>query len=322
MSDDLASSRKRAFGKFMQGFKAPFLHCYAPGDGCKNEPIRAHSVQNASILEVLQENGHVYAPRMQLAYREPRLEFGLVGRNLATTFHGLCNEHDTEIFRPIEGEPLDLTNPEHMFLLSYRAVLKETHATAKSAIDTQAGYKAGVDEGIFPDSPCEPGMLAVEHMALAHMTHMHKLRYDQIYQSRDFDQLSHYTVDLKIGPSIAANALLSTERFCEETDSLAYATLNVLPHAGTTKALLSCLWEHEPYLRKTFVKFLKSGDVRESISYLILKRCENFVLRPSVFDGLTEEAKAECKKFFYRNMGPMSYEPKNRKLVDIFQNGT
>lgn len=304
----------------MQGYKTPFVRCYAPGDACEQDPIRAHSVQNASILELLQENGHVYAPKMQLSYQEPRLEFGLIGRNLATTFHGLCNEHDTEIFRPIETSPLDLRSDEHLFLLSYRAVLKETHATAKSAVDTQAGYTAGVKEGIFPDEPCAPGMLAVEHMMLAYMTHMHKVSYDKIYTSKSFDQLSHFTFDLGSGPTIAANALLSTERYSQETDSLAYATLNVLPHSGTTHMVVSCLKPHEKDLRKTFLKFFKSANLRECVSYLVLKRCENFVLRPSVFNGLSDEKKEECQRFFYRNMGPMSYEPRDRSLVNIFEN--
>ena len=256
---------------------------------------------------------------MKLAFDAPRLEFGLIGRNMATTFHGLCNEHDTEIFRPIEASLLDLTNDEHLFLLSYRAALKETHATAKSAVDTQAGYKAGVDEGLFPEEPCAPSMLAVEHMMLAYTTHMHKLRYDRIQQSRSFNNLSHFIFDLESEPVMAACALLSTGRFCDETDSLAYATLNVLPHAGTTQLVASCLKVHEPALRRTFLKFFRSGDIRECASYLVLKRCENFVLRPSAFDSLTDAQKDECQRFYYRNMGPMSYEPRDRKLINVFR---
>ena len=319
MTKGSGDPRKRTFGKVMKNIKTPFLRCYAPGDACKESPIRAHSVQNSTVLDSLQENGHVYAPRMQLNYESPQLTFSLIGRNLATTFHGLCNYHDTSIFRPIETNDLDIENDEHLFLLAYRAVLKETHATAKSAIDTQSGYVAGVDEGIFPDTECAPGMLAVEHMMLAYMTHMHKIRLDRIYVDRSFVSLKHYIFDLKSEPIIAVNALLSTERFSEETDSLAYATINVLPLAGTTRVVISCLKEHDSALRKSFIKFIRSGNLQENVSYLVLKRCENFVLRPSAFDSLCEEQKAECQKFFFRNMGPMSYEPKNRKLVNLFK---
>jgi hypothetical protein len=318
MPKDLSDLRKRTFGKVSQTLKKPFVRCYAPGDACEQDPIRAHSVQNASILELLQERGHVYAPRLQLTLREPRLEFGLIGRNLATTFHGLCNEHDTEIFRPIETAPLDPLNEEHLFLLSYRAVLKETHATAKSAVDTQSGYTAGVKEGLFPDQPCAPGMLAVEHMVLAWATHMHKVRYDKIYQDKSYNSLVHFSFDLKVKPTMAACALLSTGRFCDTTDSLSYATLNVLPIAETTHMVISCLREHESDLRRTFIKFLRSGNLRECVSYLVLKRCENFVIRPSAFEALTAEQREECHRFFSRNIDPMSYEPKDRRLINVF----
>lgn len=319
MTSSSGDPRRRTFGKVMRNFKEPFVRCYAPGDSCKREPIRAHSVQNASILGQLQEDGHVCAPQMKLAFEAPRLEFGLLGRNLATTFHGLCNEHDTEIFRPIETSPLDLANEEHLFLLSYRATLKETHATAKSAVDTQAGYVAGVDEGLFPKEECAPGMLAVEHMALAYMTHMHKLRYDQIHVAKSFADLRHFVFDLESDPTMAVCALLSTGKYCDETDSLAYATFNLFPYQGTTYLVVSCLQPHEAALRRTFLKFLRSGDIRECASYIVLKRCENFVLKPSAFDSLTDEQKDECQRFYYRNMGPMSYEPRDRSLVNVFR---
>lgn len=318
MAVNSSDLRKRTFGKISQNLKKPFVRCYAPGDDCKQEPIRAHSVQNASILDLLQENGHVYAPRLQISFKEPKLEFGLIGRNLATTFHGLCNKHDTDIFRPIETSPLNTTNEEHLFLLSYRAVLKETHATAKSAVDTQSGYMAGVEEGLFPDQECAPGMLAVEHMVLAYMTHMHKLRYDAIYQNKNYGELRHFVIDLEAEPAMAACAMLSTGRFCHQTDSLSYATLNVLPNAGTTYMIVSCLNEHESDLRRTFLNFLRSGNARECASYLVLKRCENFVIRPSAFHALTEEQRSECQRFFSRNIGSMSYEPKDRRLINVF----
>lgn len=322
MTKGSGDPRKKAFGKAMKDLKEPFLRCYAPGDSCAKDPIRAHSVQNASVLELIQENGHVYAPKVQLSLKEPRLEFGLVGRNLATTFHGLCNEHDTEIFRAIEAEPLNLASDEHLFLLAYRAVLKETHATAKAAIDTQAGYEAGVEEGIFPDEPCAPGMLAVEHMMLAHATHMHKLKFDRAFQDRSFGVFAHRMFDLDTEPTLAASALLSTGRWCSQTDSPSYATINVLPFAGTTKLIVSCLTEHEPCVQRTFLRFLSRGDLHENTSYLVLKRCDNFVIRPSVFDALSGEQKEECQRLFSRNIGPTSYEPKDRRLVNVFAHRT
>jgi hypothetical protein len=38
--------------------------CLAPGIGCEAEAIRAHSVQNATTIELLQRDGHVVAPKL------------------------------------------------------------------------------------------------------------------------------------------------------------------------------------------------------------------------------------------------------------------
>lgn len=303
----------------MATMKSPHAMCLAPGVGCEAEAVRAHSVQNATILELLQRKGHVVAPKLNLSFNNsPHMTFEEVGRHQATTFHGLCAEHDAEIFRPIEQNDLDLANPEHLFLLSYRAVLKETHATAKSARDTQAGYQTGVKNGLFPGEPCAPGMLAVEHISLAYTTHEHKLRYDAAYLAGAWASVFHYQRDLGVPPCVAVNALLSTGRYSGATDSLAYATLNVLPINGSTVLLASFLAEHSRDFSRSFKRFLNSGPILEKLSYLILKRCENFVLSPAHYDSLSEDQKRECLMHFERNIGSNEWEPENLGLINIF----
>lgn len=319
MSSELSQVRKRTFGAAMRTMKAAHSMCLSPGAICEEEAIRAHSVQNATTLELLQRRGHVVAPKLNLSFAKgPYMAFEEVGRNLATTFHGLCAKHDAEIFRPIEQSALDLTNAEHRFLLSYRAVLKEAHATVKAARDTQAGYLAGVENGLFPREPCEPGMLAVEHISLAYMTNEHKQRYDSAYLEKAWGAVEHYQRDLGVGPSVAVNALLSTGRYSSVTDSLAYATLNVFPFNGSTILLASFLAEHARDFSRSFKRFFNSGPILERLSYLILKRCENFVLSPDHFDSLSEEQRAECLKHFERNMGSNEWEPDNLRLINLF----
>lgn len=319
MTDPLLQARKKTFGKAIGTLTSKFRRCYAPGDSCEGEPIRAHSVQNSGMLELLQRDGHVVAPRLEMAFATgPRVEFALLGRNQATTFHGLCGDHDRDIFSPIETQELDLQNPEHLFLLSYRAVLKETHATAKSAIDTQSGYVAGVENGLLPEEPCAPGFLAVQHMMLAHQTHMHKLRYDAAYVNSTWNVLGHNVRDLEAPPGLAVNALLSCGRFSNETDSLAYATLNVFPHSGTTFLVFSYLAAHRRHFNRSFARFIASGNVLEQISYLVLKRCENFVLSPAIYDQFSEQQRAECTRFYVRNIGEHEYEPENPRLIYLF----
>ncbi len=320
MNQTVEQARRRAFGAAMANMRADFSRCWYPGGNCNGDAIRAHSVQNARMLELLQLDGHVIAPRLEATLQGgPRISFDLIGRNHATTFYGLCGEHDTQMFAPIEVAQLNLQNPEHLFLLSYRAVLKEAHATAKSARDTQAGYRAGVDAGLFPAEACAPGMLAVEHMSLAYMTHLHKQSYDDLYVNGRWNDVVHFTIDLNCPASLAVNSLLSTGVYSSETDSPAYATLNVFPHDGTTILLFSYFPVHQRGFNRSFRRFLQNGNLHQKLSYLVLKRCENFVIAPALYNTFSAQQKAECLSFFERNIGEHEFEPARRDLVNIFE---
>lgn len=318
MNTTIPPTRRKLFGTALGKMKVPLNVCLSPDGSCTEDAIRAHSVQNSRMLEALQQSGHVIAPRLDLSATGARVSFQSVGRNQATTFHGLCSAHDTALFAPIETHDLNLNSAEHLFLLSYRAVLKEAHATRKSARDTQSGYQAGVQAGIFPNAPCPPGMLAVEHMSLAFLTHLHKEHYDGLYNSAQWDALEHFIVDLRTPPSLAVNSLLSTGSYSDATDSLAYATLNVFPLHETTYLVFSHLREHRRQFNRSFKRFLQSGEIKRKLSYLVLKRCENFVLSPKVYDAFSEAQVEQCVRFYHRNVGNQEREPEDPSLIYLF----
>lgn len=102
---------------------------------CGKPAVKAHSIQNGGTLGELCEANHVYMLRGKspLEYDPEMPEFGKVGRNKATTFTGLCNKHDTKLFLPIESRPLDLSDPKHVFLLTYRSALRAAHSAIENA---------------------------------------------------------------------------------------------------------------------------------------------------------------------------------------------
>ena len=117
--------RKKMLASFFKTAKAEFNRCLEPSMSCKNKAIRAHSVQNSSILENLCENGHVITFKGRIDKDEgPKLDLGLVGRNSATTFTGLCSKHDHEIFFEIDNNEINSENQQHLFLLAYRSVYR------------------------------------------------------------------------------------------------------------------------------------------------------------------------------------------------------
>ena len=110
--------------------KWKFKKCLEPYMQCNGSIIRAHTVQNSKVLDLLVRDGHVVSFKHWYEKdRGPIIDYGLVGRKEATTFTGLCDEHDNEVFRPIDTNDINAENQQHLFLLAYRAVLRELHAT-------------------------------------------------------------------------------------------------------------------------------------------------------------------------------------------------
>jgi hypothetical protein len=106
-------ARHRSF--FFKKQKKSFESCLHPSLTCKRPPIRAHSIQNQRVLELIQQNGHVIMPRYKIKGDNSVLEFERLGRNQASTFTGLCSDRGAvrSIATPEHGEwPPDCSSGE------------------------------------------------------------------------------------------------------------------------------------------------------------------------------------------------------------------
>ncbi|MHA1543613.1 MAG: hypothetical protein ACTSU8_00575 [Alphaproteobacteria bacterium] len=144
----------------LQSFK--YLRCLEPELECPNKPIRAHSIQNSKVLDLLVEKGHVVKPALtQKGNSPPRMKWEKIGRHKASTFTGMCESHDCSIFSEIDQKPFDPDNEEQLFLFAYRAACKEFHSVLEGASKIQSAYLAKVEKGLAPkDAPSESGLIA------------------------------------------------------------------------------------------------------------------------------------------------------------------
>ena len=155
---NMKRERKELFAYGLKQISKRREWCFWPREDCRQKAVRAHSVQNSCILDLLCRDGHVIMPKLDLSPdKPPECVFQPVGRNLATTFTGLCRNHDRELFKPIEAKPIQTSNLQHLFLLAYRAVLKESHDSRKAAIGLQLSFQEGIERGIIPREQPSPG---------------------------------------------------------------------------------------------------------------------------------------------------------------------
>ena len=280
--------------------------CLEPRWQCKNAPIRAHSIQNSRIIDLIAEKGQVIT--LGSAYHPtttPFPDFRVVGRHRATTFEGLCAEHDGEIFRRIDAETLNTSDQEQLFLLAYRAVTCELHTTMAVAYRVQRSYEKAVELGLSPgDHPCERGRFAVARMVIAHSTFRYRSYFDEDLLGGRYDRVHHRVINVPCTrPTLAVSSLFSVDGSASGDDYL-LLSLSVLPLAeNRTVAIFSwrdfddvaaLAWLNEKVPDGANPKML-----RKQVSQITLANCENIIFAPSLLNNLSADEKDRIRRYFF-----------------------
>src|SRR5882672_9885875 len=86
---DPQKAANAALGKFFELNKQGYSRCLHYNMDCKKDAIRAHSIQNNKVLDLLQRDNHVIVPKNKIIAGKATAEFGPLGRHQASTFTGL-----------------------------------------------------------------------------------------------------------------------------------------------------------------------------------------------------------------------------------------
>lgn len=282
--------------------------CLEPTMCCTQKAIRAHSIQNAKVLDLIQHNGHLVWLKGEFREGKPNITFKSIGRNKASTFTGFCAKHDAEIFRLLDTQAFDVENKQHLFLLAYHSVSRELHAVMEGAIKIQGAYQARVEKGLDPSgSPSPAGMLAVSHFANAYDTWLYRAdSFDQALGGESYADLCHTIIKYDTqSPTIVVSALFSLDEFSRNA-GVARCVVNVFPtSAETTIVVFSYTKSDKKIVLQALSKVLEAeGDLQKyELSKLIVERVENFFISPTFFDLWSLSKQAAIKEAFVQTLG-------------------
>ncbi len=279
-----------------------FRKCIYPvASGCRQPAIDAHSIQKSGKLGELAHDGHVYAFDLKPVFGETPTphDLHLRGQKKATTFAGLCSEHDNRLFDPIDNNEIDLEDPEHLFLLAYRSVLKDAHGALKLKMWTADAYNKLVDYGVAdPEQTVMKDMRAGAARA-ADFTWLRKQELDHLHLSGAHEDIGHAVVWLPKGaPAVGVSECFSAisprgeEKFC---------ALNVFPQEGRHVMVFSFLKGSRLAVRGNFVNELRYYTVaeREQIaSRTVLENCTDPILSPRVYGAFSSEQKLTIRNYY------------------------
>ena len=298
-------------GAMFNSFLVESTKCLEPTETCTDELIDSHSIQDSRILEVLAEDNHVIRITFDKSCISkstqdnpimPYCKYDSISVHKASVFKGLCNKHDTEIFRPIDVEVLDMDNKEHVFLLTYRSVMKELSTKIKVAGMTQSNYLSKVDLGeISGDVPTIEGIYAVQLYASAYEMYEYKKLFDEKYLSKDFSSLYSRYLILDGTPTFATSAVFTPMEMAFKKEVDEKICVSIFPYQGKVYVLFSCLNEDAAYLDKYIDEIFEATDYYQKylISKLVLRNCENTVFAPRYFKQWTQSKKDTILKFFH-----------------------
>ena len=284
-----------------------FEKCLEPALQCSAKAIRAHSIQNARVFDLLSTQNHVSMFRLKVTRVGPEIILRKVGRNEASTFSGFCSGHDSKIFRALDNSPLDLENREQLFLLAYRSVSRELHATMEAASKLQSAYLRRVEKG-WDDSevPTPAGMEALGRAVVSWMTYRYRNEgFDLDLLNGDFSKLEHdVTVFSDQSPTVAASCLFSIDEIVKDKD-IVRAVLNVVP-LNTTETAVVFTYTNADASRARIAldRVLQSVGFQQKyeLSKLLLERTENFALSPAFVESWNEVKLAKVKAAFISTM--------------------
>lgn len=212
---DRIKLRPRELGEILARMRTELQqgYCSHPNSGetCSTKIIRSHTVQRATGLAAVAENGHVLSAKpvsSKVTEHEDFINLERVGVNSASTFNGFCGFHDTTMFRPVEvGQPA-LTN-ENIFLLSFRALAYELYAkqTALRSVPIQREADYGQP---FATQAIIQGNLAAYAQGLRKGIEElieWKCRYDDMYRKSDWSTFNFYAAEFgEVLPVVASGA--------------------------------------------------------------------------------------------------------------------
>ena len=223
-----------------------------------------------------------------------RIKLELVGRNKASTFTGLCTQHDAEIFRPIDTEGFDPGKQEHLFLIAYRSVLRELHALSQGAVRMQSLLVKAVTEGKVSAHEDSIVMRAATEASLnAYAVYKYKVtNFDIPYVDENFDAVTQDVIILRNQePTIAASTFNSVKPLIDRSGFIGII-INVIPLPACQMAVVFSYAANEAAkARESLHRILTASADHQKyeISKHLLAVTENFALNPRFVASWTEE---------------------------------
>lgn len=272
---------------------------------CSATITKAHTVQKNGGLAAIAEAGHVLTVKpvmKEMIKTEGNPQPRKIGVKLASVFPGFCSNHDSAIFKPIEGKTLTLKT-ETAFLFSYRAVAYERfskeahHRSTLNSREADRGmpfWKQSVIQSLLHDTiiGLKIGMRDVNRWKDQFDSQLLSgLHHDFHFVAIRFDRILPIVACGAFHPEFDLNGK-RLQQLGQDKFVLDHVTLTVTTFEENTVVVFGWIGPPNGPARTLVKSFLATDDSRkaDALVRLLFIHTDNVFLRPSWWAALPKSS--------------------------------
>lgn len=275
---------------------------------CNETAINSHLIQRNGLLSNIAVNGHLIEIKMVDAYKwnskEPPLRFSLVGINNALSHKVFCNNHDTEIFKPIEDEEKDFETYISFLLFSYRAICAEIRKKMVNIENHTRLINSKILDGQINKEQLQL-IINGNELGITDLRAMKEMLENEIQNEEGNYTFYSYKYDrIEVYASAAFSA--TSIELPKENGSLDLENIyiHILPLSIETLILIGY---HNDYTNDEMIKYCESWNeldktqLEVKLTNLFVTNIENWGVSPSLYDDFKESNKKRYIKDLSEN---------------------
>ena len=269
-----------------------------------NEPIGSHSLSKCWLRTIAPEgNAIVLRLNADKVGKQPTsFKDQLDGVNRISVFKGFCNQHDNDLFLPIDSLVFELSN-DNCSRVSYRAVCRDVcskYAASGALLQTPGAFRSDQPTK-FEERTYLMMYECIELLCL-------KQAYEAVFDNPEVRGPVEHAVlmfDIRIpfcGTATFRPYVTATGRSLKPDKS--WMTITVLPFKAGSIAILSTDRQH-PKNGNLITKSLNSiqdAHLADSLLRFMIEHGENLTFDPSWWRSLTEGQKTDLRRLAFRSI--------------------
>lgn len=251
--------------------------------------------------------GHVTELSIRHVDGEPKLGFYDIGVREASVFSGLCGEHDTKLFEPVDKLDFDFRDPRNLFLIAHRAFLRELHAKLRM-LKTFGDLDRVIKELelVSEDGISHAELMVRQQLRILQDVFLYRALLDDALEAGRWESMAHIPILLEDQkPTVAMSAMYSLDEIATPT-GVARIMMSALPRDDGVGVVFSFLESERELIAPALERFrTATGHYQKYLlSKNILLFCENIFFAPAFIYGLSEEAREAILGAY--NLDPMN----------------